>query len=314
MDTVEKISQSADTPVLIHGETGTGKELIARIIHHRSPNSSHPLVTMNCATIPNELIESEMFGYVKGAFSGADEAGKTGLVEEANGGTLFLDEVGDLSAQAQSKLLRFLESGEYYRVGGTEKRSVKTRIISATNRNIESMIEAGAFRRDLFFRLAVVKLEVPSLNRRKRDILPIATYFLTQFSEKLKKNVTGFTKNAEKLLLGHHWKGNIRELRNLIERAVLVAEGSQISIKDLDLKEIIDCNLPPDGLELDVNLPPLSPEGIDFQRFMQYIEKYYFSYALKLSGGNETKAAQLLGLTRDAFRYRRKKMNLEEKE
>ncbi|MGD8764254.1 MAG: sigma-54 dependent transcriptional regulator, partial [Desulfobacteraceae bacterium] len=163
MDVVKKVAQSPDTSILIQGETGTGKELIAQAIHYRSPNFKGPLMTVNCAAIPKDLVESELFGYEKGAFSGADKSGKIGLVEQAKDGTLFLDEIGDLNADAQAKLLRFLESGEYYRVGGTEKCSVKTRVVAATNKDLSGLIAEGRFREDLYYRLAVVKIEIPSL-------------------------------------------------------------------------------------------------------------------------------------------------------
>jgi DNA-binding NtrC family response regulator len=177
MEFVERVAKSPDVPVLILGQTGTGKELIAGAIHYKSPNFKGPLVTLNCAAIPAELLESELFGYEPGAFSGAKPGGKPGLIEKAKGGTLFLDEVGELSPEAQAKLLRFLDSGEYYRVGGAGPRKVKTRVVSATNRDLEAMMEAGTFRRDLYFRLAMVKVKVPSLERRPGDILPIARHF-----------------------------------------------------------------------------------------------------------------------------------------
>ena len=195
METVGMVAHSLDTPVLILGETGTGKELIAQTIHYRSPNFKGPLITVNCAAIPKELIESELFGYEKGAFSGAHTA-KAGLVEEAAGGTLFLDEVGDLSAEAQAKLLRFLESGEYFRVGSTRRMRVQTRVLSATNRDLVAMAQEGTFRMDLYYRLAVVKIEVPSLNQRREDILPLARFFLQRFTKKFTKTFTGLAPEA----------------------------------------------------------------------------------------------------------------------
>ncbi len=218
MEFVNLVAQSPDTPVLICGETGTGKELVAGAIHYKSPNFKGPFITLNCAAIPKELIESELFGYEKGAFSGAHEKGKRGLVEEAAGGTLFLDEVGDLSLEAQAKLLRFLEEGEYYRVGGTQKQQVKTRVISATNRDIEQMIETDRFRRDLYYRLAVIKVDIPRLSKRTEDILPIARHFMIEFSAKFGKEFTGIASEAEQALLNRDWKGNVRELRN-VDRA-----------------------------------------------------------------------------------------------
>ena len=202
MDFIAKAAGSSDTPVLILGETGTGKELIASAIHYRSPNFKGPYVTLNCATIPRDLIESELFGYEKGAFSGAGQAGKRGLIEEAADGTLFLDEVGDLSLQSQAKLLRFLEEGEFYRVGSTQKRHIRTRVVSATNKDLDEMMDQGLFRRDLYYRLGVVEVHVPSLNERKDDIMPLANHFLVTFSGKFRKKFTRISDAAEKAAKG----------------------------------------------------------------------------------------------------------------
>ncbi|MEW6264709.1 MAG: sigma-54 dependent transcriptional regulator [Thermodesulfobacteriota bacterium] len=304
MDIVEKVSKSPDTPVLIVGETGTGKELIARAIHYRGRNFNQPLVTVNCAAIPKDLIESELFGYEKGAFSGADAAGKPGLVEKAANGTLFLDEVGDLSAEAQAKVLRFLEDGEFYRLGGTRKMKVKTRIISATNRRLEEMIAAGIFRKDLYYRLAVLKIEAPSLNQRPEDIMPMAGHFLSEFGHKFHKDLKGFSAAAEKALLAHHWTGNVRELKNMIERAALLAGDPMIRPADLGLT---DEGSDAGGIPLEEpNLPSFSDSGFDLPALLQNIEKHYFQRALLAAGGNESRAAAMLNLSRDAFRYRRK--------
>ena len=235
MKIVDRVAQSPDTPVIILGESGTGKELIASAIHYKSPNFQAPFVTLNCAAIPRELLESELFGYEKGAFSGAAANGKKGLVEQAGGGTLFLDEVGDLSLEAQAKLLRFLESGEFYRLGGTKKLQVHTRVVSATNKDINNMIEKGLFREDLYYRLAVIKIWVPSLNKRPEDIVPIAKHFLVELSSKYQKNFTGIAPEAENLLKDYPWKGNIRELRNIIERGVLMENGPQLRLTDVGL-------------------------------------------------------------------------------
>jgi transcriptional regulator with PAS, ATPase and Fis domain len=233
MQLVDKAAQSPDTPILILGETGTGKELIAKAIHYKSPNFKGPMVAVNCAAMPRELIESELFGYEKGAFTGAERAGKEGLVEKAAGGTLFLDEVADLSAEAQVKLLRFLDEGEYYRIGGTQKRTVKTRIVSATNRDLAGLVTAGKFRNDLYHRFAVVKLEVPSLNLRRDDIIPMAKHFLVECSQKFKKSFSSISPEAEAALTEYDWPGNVRELKNLIERGVLLSDGPELMLEDL---------------------------------------------------------------------------------
>jgi len=308
MELVAKVAQSPDTPILILGDTGTGKELIAKAVHYKSPNFKGPMVTVNCAAMPKDLIESELFGYEKGAFTGAERSGKEGLVEKAANGTLFLDEVGDLGLEAQVKLLRFLDTGEYYRVGGTQKRAVKTRIISATNRDLAALVQAGEFRHDLYHRFAVVKLEVPSLRERHDDIIPMAKHFLVEYSRKFKKSFTGISIEAQRALTEYDWPGNVRELKNLIERGVLLAAGPELKAEDLGLKDITareESGRPGNGR----NLPPVSTAGIDYTAVIAGIEKAYFDQALKLANGNESKAALLLNLTRDKFRYRRNKLN-----
>jgi DNA-binding NtrC family response regulator len=305
MELVGMVAQSVDTPVLILGQTGSGKELIAQTIHYKSPNFKGSLITVNCAAIPKELIESELFGYEKGAFSGAHTA-KAGLVEEAADGTLFLDEVGDLSAEAQAKLLRFLESGEYFRVGGTRRLKVQTRVISATNRDLIAMAQENAFRMDLYYRLAVVKIEVPSLNQRRGDILPLARFFLEKFTKKFGKTFTGLSPEAIEALEKFNWTGNIRELRNMIERAVLLGTGTVLSLDQLGLEtsaHVGECLPAADQ----TGLPALSPEGVDLPAMIQSIEKEFFEKALKITGGNTSKAAKLLNLSRDKFRYRHNK-------
>ena len=307
MEVVGKAAESPDTPILVVGETGTGKELIARAIHYRSPHFKGPLVNMNCAAIPRELIESELFGYEKGAFSGASTNGKVGLVEKAADGTLFLDEIGDLSMSAQAKLLRFLETGEFYRVGGTQKQTVKPRIVAATNRDLQSMIEADNFRRDLYYRLAVIKVEVPSLNQRKDDILPIAKHYLMEFNEKFGKSFSGISDQAAAVLRNHHWTGNVRELKNLIEREVLLSEGPVLELHDLEstgtkATDIRKSTFP------DPLLPDLSTAGINLPDILRSVESHYFEKALDITNGNESRAARILNMSRDTFRYRRKNL------
>jgi transcriptional regulator with PAS, ATPase and Fis domain len=254
------------------------------------------------------LIESELFGYEKGAFTGAKAAGKKGLVEQAADGTLFLDEVGDLSLEAQAKLLRFLEEGEYYRVGGTRKLRIHTRVVSATNKDLDTMIETENFRRDLYYRLAVIKVEVPSLNKRRDDIVPIARHFLGEFSNKHGKGFTGFSLETEAFLKNHSWQGNIRELRNLIERGILVGHGPELTPQDLGLdgSSIGAGSLP--AADSQSGIPSLPDEGLD----LQALEEYYIKEALEKADGNETKAAKLLRMSYYSFRYRRKKLKTAE--
>lgn len=308
MQYIENVAKSPDTPILIIGESGTGKELIASAIHFRSPNFQGALIPINCAAIPKDLLESELFGYEKGAFSGAKQSGKKGLIEQAAGGTLFLDEIGDLDFDAQAKLLRFLESGEFYKVGGTRKVHVQTRVISATNKDLVKMIDDGTFREDLYFRIGVIKLEVPSLNKRPEDILPIAKHFLMEFSKKFGKSFSGITAQAEAALQHVHWRGNVRELKNMIERASLIASGPEINLQDLGIMadhSAHEAKQLPDKLD-----PAIPPVGIDLPALLETIEKQYIEEALQLTGANETKAAKLLHYKYSTLRYRRKILNI----
>lgn len=307
MEVVTKVAKSPDTSIVILGETGTGKELIAKAIHYRSPNFEGPMISVNCAAIPKDLIESELFGYEKGAFSGADKSGKEGLVEKAAEGTLFLDEVADLSMEAQAKLLRFLEEGEYYRVGGTKKCMAQTRIVAATNKNLEEMVAVGGFRQDLYHRLAVIKIEIPSLNQRRDDIVPIAKHYLVEFAAKFGKTFTGISPEAEMALKNFKWTGNVRELKNLIERAVLLGDGPLLNLRDVGVAP--DCQGA--GATVGgtaVGLPALTPDGIDLPDVMATIEKKYYEESLRIADGNESRAARSLNVSRDTFRYRRKKL------
>jgi DNA-binding NtrC family response regulator len=307
MDLVHRVSRSADTPVLIEGETGTGKELLASAIHFHSPVFKGPFVAVNCAAIPKELVESELFGYRGGAFSGALASGKTGLVETAHNGTLFLDEIGDLSPEAQAKLLRFLESGEFYRVGDTKPHRVAVRIVTATNRDLSRMMADGRFREDLYFRLGVIKIQVPSLNERPEDILPLAKYYLEHFNVKFGTRFKGMSPESEQTLRTHRWSGNVRELKNLIERAVLTGRHEELTPPDLGLDS-------PQATGCDASawlkvMPGLSPEGIDLSLTLEHIERHFIDQALQLSGGNESQAARLLGLNHHTFRYRNRKLS-----
>ncbi|MGA9176964.1 MAG: sigma-54 dependent transcriptional regulator [Desulfobacterales bacterium] len=304
---IEMVAKSPDTPIIILGETGTGKELIASAIHYRSPNFKGPFIPVNCAAIPKDLVESELFGYEKGAFSGAGALGKKGVIEEAANGTLFLDEVGDLSLEAQAKLLRFLETGEFYRVGGTKKLQIETRIVSATNKDLDSIIEKGLFRKDLYFRVGVIKVQAPSLNERRGDIMPLAKHFIMEFSNKFGKAFTDISANAENALMTHNWTGHVRELKNLIEKGVLVGEGPMLEVEDLGIGKISGIDTP--KKETDENIfPPLPTQGIDLVSTIESLEKYYIEEAFRMAEGNESKAARLLNMNHHTFRYRRKKL------
>ena len=307
MEFVAQVAQSPDAPVLIQGQTGTGKELIAGAIHYQSPLYNGPLVALNCAAIPADLVESELFGYEAGAFSGARAGGKKGLVEEAVGGTLFLDEVGDLPAEAQAKLLRFLDSGEFYKVGGTKKYYARPRVVAATNQDLASMVEKGAFRRDLYFRLAVIKVEIPSLNQRREDILPIARHFLLEMNAKYSKQFNGFTPEAQAKLQDHDFMGNVRELKSLVERGALTGRGDKLTPIDLGLETAVSLDTAPTAHGPD-GLPPVDEEGVNLGQVLREVESHYLRQALDLAQGNEVRAAALLGINYHTFRYRKKKL------
>ena len=310
MEFIKKVAKSPDTPILIVGETGTGKELIASAVHYRSPNFRGSFIPVNCAAIPKDLIESELFGYETGAFSGARAGGKKGLIEAAEHGTLFLDEIGDLGLDAQAKLLRFLETGEFYRIGGTKKHVIQTRLVSATNKNLDDLIKKDRFRKDLYFRIGVVKVEVPTLNDRPEDIVAIAKHFLHTYSQKFGKSFTGLSRRTESVLSAHRWTGNVRELKNMIERGVLVGKGPKLTPHDLGLAEQEpDGGFPPETETM--VFEPLSDQGIDFVRIQESIERHYIQLALQKADGNESKAARLLNMNHHTFRYRKKKLFME---
>ncbi|MCK5542164.1 MAG: sigma-54-dependent Fis family transcriptional regulator [Desulfobacterales bacterium] len=309
MDFVNIVAKSPDTPIMILGETGTGKELIAKAIHFRSPVFQGPFIAINCSAFPNELIESELFGYEEGAFSGAKKQGKRGFIEEADNGTLFLDEVADLSLQGQAKLLRFLESGEFFKVGGTTKYKVNVRVVSATNKNLEELMDKELFRKDLFFRLCVVKAKIPSLNERRDDILPLTKYFLYEFNKKFEKNLKEISKDAQVLLLSHKFTGNVRELKNIIERASLIARSDVLTKEDLGLyQKPIDVQ-PIEPVPFEEQTCIIPDNGIHLGQLLQSIEKKYMAHALKLCQENESKAARMLSMNHHTFRYKWKKLN-----
>lgn len=309
MEFVKTVAASPDTPVLVVGETGTGKEWIAGAIHYRSPNFKGPFVPVNCAAIPGELIESELFGYTKGAFTGARSEGKKGVIEKAAGGTLFLDEVGDLSLEAQAKLLRFLEQGEFYRLGDTDRIRVRTRVIGATNKDLTRFMDEGLFRRDLYFRLAVVVVPIPSLNERREDIPLLAKHFVVEFGKKLNKRFTGISPDALEVLRTYPWTGHVRELKNIIERGVLVGKGPKLTSEDLGIEKD---KAPFTGRPMDTDIfPPSIPStGMDLPALRDSFEAFYIRQALNLADGNESKAARLLNMNHHTFRYRKKRLRI----
>jgi transcriptional regulator with GAF, ATPase, and Fis domain len=283
---VEKISPT-DISVLITGETGTGKELIAREIHNRSPRTGKPFVTINCGAIPENLLESELFGHVKGAFTGADRERK-GWFEHANGGTLFLDEVGDIPISTQVKLLRALESGEIVRVGTNEPVHVNVRLISATNRDLTDAIASGAFRHDLYHRLKVVSVKLPPLRERREDVDLLIDHFLKEFNASHGKTITSITPAARKVLRHYNWPGNVRELKNAIESMVVVDFDGVLDLDDLTE------DLQPGATVHPGNHSDASDQFIG--KSLEDVEKYYITETLKLTAGNREEAAKLLGI------------------
>ncbi len=293
---VQKVAQK-DTTVLITGESGVGKEVIARYLHSLSHRKDKRFIAINCAAIPQNLIESELFGHERGAFTGAVKR-KKGIFEAANGGTVFLDEIGDLPLEAQAKLLRVLQEKIIYRLGGTEEIKIDVRIIAATNQNLEELVKDGKFREDLYYRLNVFPIKIPPLRERKEDIIPLAEYFIRKF---LNKNVEGIllTPSAKKILLQYPFPGNVRELANAIERAIIIS-GSSLPLSGEHFSFLQSANQ-------EDNVFNLPPEGINLEE----LEKQLIKQALERTGGNQSAAARLLGLTRSKFRTRMKMIQKE---
>src|SRR6187402_998169 len=298
---VKKVAKS-NTTCLIRGETGTGKELIAGDIHHNSLRAARNFVKVNCAALQENLLESELFGHEKGAFTGADKQ-RVGRFEQADGGTLFLDEVGDMSANTQAKILRVLQEHEFERLGGTRTIRVDVRLIAATNRDLSAMVEAGTFREDLYYRLNVVSIETPPLRERKEDINALATFFLRRFAGELKKRVDGVAPDALKLLMRYNWPGNIRELENAIERAMLLAEGSHIAVDDLRLGDFGTSGTPREGASV-VKIPPT---GIPLEE----VERIALVEALKMSNWVQKDAAELLSISPRVMNYKIKTLGID---
>ncbi len=296
------IAGSYDTTVLIEGPTGTGKEVIARYIHHRSNRFNKPFVSINCGAISKELAESELFGYEKGSFTGGLQEGKKGKFEIAHGGTLLLDEISELLPAAQVKLLTFLEEKAFYPVGSSEKKQVDVRIIAATNRKLEDGIREGTFREDLYYRLNVACISIPPLRERKADIMPLVFFFMDKFNEKFRKSFQGVSDEAGRLLLNHPWAGNVREVRNAVERVMLMEQGPEIAARHL---AFLAYAVPPRaaGEGATVLLPC---NGLDMNEF----NKTMIVQALERCGGNIVQAAKLLGFSRPTMRYRIKKYGI----
>jgi two-component system, NtrC family, response regulator AtoC len=324
MKFVNKVAASEAATILIQGESGTGKDLIAKAIHYRSSRAERPFVAVNCSAIPETLIEAELFGHEKGAFTDA-KALKKGLFEVADGGTLFLDEIGELSPLLQAKLLRVLEDQVIRRVGGVRDIQVDVRVIAASNRDLEREVREGRFRQDLFYRLAIIAIYLPALRERKEDIAPLVEFFLNHYNRKFRKSVQGLSEDTRRLLLNYDWPGNVRELKNALERAMILEEGSLLKPDDLPFsvvsgrsgsssKEVAavahTADAPPSPAKR--HLPPLSiPEG---GTSLEDVEHALVELALQQSHGNQIRAAKLLDISRDALRYKMKKFGLSHSE
>jgi len=304
---VRKVAKS-NTTVLVRGETGTGKELIAGAIHHNSHRAARNFIKVNCAALQENLLESELFGHEKGAFTGADKQ-RIGRFEQADGGTLFLDEIGDMSANTQAKILRVLQEHEFERLGGTRTLRVDVRLIAATNRDLPSMVETGTFREDLYYRLNVVAIEMPPLRERKEDVAALAGFFIRRFAGELKKKIEGLDPDALKLLMRYNWPGNIRELENVLERAVAL-EATPVVLPDSLPANIRGEASTRNHVSAIAPVSGLPDTGFDLEAHVQEIERGYIAEALKRAGGVQVKAAELLGMSFRSFRYYVKKYNL----
>ncbi len=300
LDIIKKVAKS-NASILITGETGTGKELIAALVHYNSHRAKQSFIKVNCAALQENLLESELFGHEKGAFTGADRQ-RIGRFEQASGGTLFLDEIGDMSASTQAKVLRVLQEQEFERLGGIKSIKVDVRIIAATNKNPKEAIANHQFREDLYYRLNTVCIPMPSLRERKEDVLPLANFFATKFSKELKKRIDGFTPPAAKYLTRHNWPGNIRELQNAIERAVLMAESNLVGVEDLTLSSNQDGpNASPSSMGIKI-----PPTGIK----LEDLERNTLLEALKMCDWVQKDAAELLGVSRRVLNYKVKIHNI----
>ena len=297
---LQKIAASPASTVLLTGESGTGKDLAAKVLHYASDRGSRPFMNITCSALPEALLESELFGHERGAFTGADRQ-KLGLLESADGGTVFLDEIGEMVPGLQAKMLRFLEEKSFKRVGGAADLHVDVRVVAATNRRLEHEVKEGRFREDLYYRLNVLPIELPSLRARPGDIPLLVNYYVDTYNREFRKRVTGVDAAAMRALKAYGWPGNVRELRNVIERAMLLADGTTLTLADFPVPAAA-----PERLTEQVGLPAA---GIDLEQ----LERSLVVQALERSGWNQTKAAGMLGLNRDQIRYRVEKFKLEKR-
>ncbi len=290
-----RVASSPASTVLLTGETGTGKDLAAKAIHYHSDRASKPFVNITCSALPEQLLESELFGHERGAFTDARQQ-KRGLFETADGGTVFLDEIGEMTPGLQSKLLRFLEEKTFKRVGGLVDIRVDVRVVAATNRNLEDEVKAGKFREDLFYRLQVMPIVLPPLRERRGDVLLLANFYINRYNSEFRKRVKGLTTEAQATLEQYRWPGNVRELRNAIERAMLLADKDRLAPDDFTTL----------SRTAQTAMFRLPPEGVNLEE----VERQLLVQALERSHGNQTRAGVLLGINRDQVRYRIEKFGL----
>lgn len=296
------ISKTNKTSVLIQGESGTGKELAANAIHYNSKRANKALMKINCSAIPDSLLESELFGYEKGAFTDAKTT-KKGLFELADGGTVFLDEIGDMKLFLQSKILRVIENQAFMRVGGEREIKVDVRIIAATNKDLETLVREGLFRKDLYYRLKVMVVEMPFLRERGEDILLLSNLFIEEINREYAKNINGLTEDAKKLMVHYPWPGNVRELKNVIERAMILTDQTYITPKQLPFELQQKEGYPSNGMDLNpLEITEIMP--------LETMEKIHLSNVLKKMGGNKSKASKILGISRATLRAKVKKYHL----
>jgi len=299
---VRRVAASEATTILLEGENGTGKDLVAKTLHYQSLRQAEPFIAINCAAIPDTLLESELFGHEKGAFTDA-RAQKRGIFELADKGTLFLDEIGEIPLMLQAKLLRVLEEQTFRRLGGLKDIQLDLRVVAATNKNLREAVREGAFRQDLYFRLNVIHITIPPLRERTEDIMPLVKFFVDHYNTKFKRHIEGVTPDAARLLLNHDWPGNVRELRNAIERAMILEESPYITAPSLPMA--ISQSL--------ARAAAASPETTvipDEGLSLEDNERMLLVKALQKTHGNQTQAARLLKITRDTLRYKMKKFNL----
>lgn len=324
---VRKVAQSEASAILIQGESGVGKDLVARLLHEESARRDFPFVAINCSAIPENLLEAELLGHEKGAFTDA-KAMKRGLMETAHRGTLFLDEIGEMPMLLQSKLLRLLEDQTFRRVGGVRDISVDVRIVAASNRNLAEAVRDGQFREDLYYRLMVIPIFIPPLRHRREDVLPLARHFVALYNQRFRKNIRGFSPEAEALLTGYDWPGNVREVKNAIQRAMILEDGPEIRPTYLPLQAGAEGPMRLDTAFPDAE-PPRNEAGANWRRLpngrcvpdltipasgtsLEEIERLLVERALEQCHGNQSRAARLLDISRDAMRYKMKKFGLAE--